>query len=431
MRISQLLILILTLNFQLSFSQRCDLLDHWTIQKSEAIPFAMQHDLFFLNKNTGYSVGVAGSMKITKDGGTTWNILHKNKQSGTNAILKSVYFIDDQIGFVAGEGEDHFVQNIHTDAVFMKTKNGGVSWDKKIIEGINRIHDIKFYDELNGIGLFWSNEREDLVSRTNDGGKTWFSVPTELSSFKIRKIIKAGKFDMLCGQNSEYQAILMTLSETGEVIESHPLPSNNIFNLYFINEKIGFADNKYKTTDGGVSWTGIDFPQFNSLIHFKDENHGFLLNILFELETDGWGCFQRVVGIETFETSDGGRSWKSRKSSNACIIEGINHSPVNDVIYYYGSGFEGKIEFNYNSGSGLQNTPEAFLFPIPCFDHLLIEGDFPPDSKIEIYSSDGKLIHKSEFNFTIKTDYLLPGFYTLKIIHPAYSKSRFHKFIKH
>lgn len=90
-----------------------DFLENWDIQISEYNPgIQKQNDIFFPSDQIGYSVGNAGSIMRTINGGTSWEVIQHyylpeegiNKLAPTKAILESVYFINDSIGF-AGDKE--------------------------------------------------------------------------------------------------------------------------------------------------------------------------------------------------------------------------------------------------------------------------------------------------------------------------------------
>ena len=74
----------------------------------EEIPFAFfvnpaiprdLRDLVFVNANRGVSVGGAGQIRITSNGGETW----ANVNSNTTHRLLSVYFLNENIGWAVGE----------------------------------------------------------------------------------------------------------------------------------------------------------------------------------------------------------------------------------------------------------------------------------------------------------------------------------------
>ena len=74
----------------------------------------------FTNSNTGFAVGISGTILKTTNGGTNW----ENQQSGISPWLHSVYFVDDNTGWAVGDG-----------CTIIKTTNGGVTFvDEKIIE---------------------------------------------------------------------------------------------------------------------------------------------------------------------------------------------------------------------------------------------------------------------------------------------------------
>jgi len=71
-------------------------------------------DLFFLNENTGYSVGYSGEIFKTTNGGVNWSATPFQ----TNSVLNSVTFINNLTGFIGG----------YINAIFLKTTNSGLNW---------------------------------------------------------------------------------------------------------------------------------------------------------------------------------------------------------------------------------------------------------------------------------------------------------------
>ena len=69
-------------------------------------------DIFFLDDNSGYSVGDIGTIVKTTDGGTTWTTLN----SGVTSTLTSIYFTDSLTGYASGNG-----------GVLINTTDGGVT----------------------------------------------------------------------------------------------------------------------------------------------------------------------------------------------------------------------------------------------------------------------------------------------------------------
>ena len=57
------------------------------------------HSVYFINTNTGYSVGEGGTILKTTNGGTNWF----NQSLELTNNLYSVYFINANIGYIVGK----------------------------------------------------------------------------------------------------------------------------------------------------------------------------------------------------------------------------------------------------------------------------------------------------------------------------------------
>jgi len=67
--------------------------------------------LDFINENTGYAAGNIGTVMKTTNGGMNWEL----KNIGFEIILLSIFFIDENTGFVSGGN----------NGTILKTTNGG------------------------------------------------------------------------------------------------------------------------------------------------------------------------------------------------------------------------------------------------------------------------------------------------------------------
>ena len=70
------------------------------------------HDIFFTDRDHGWSVGVAGTVLRTSDGGKRWA-----PQTGGAANWLGVFFVDPQNGWIIGRG-----------GTIRRTTNGGETW---------------------------------------------------------------------------------------------------------------------------------------------------------------------------------------------------------------------------------------------------------------------------------------------------------------
>lgn len=107
------------------------------------------HDLFFINSTTGWAVGRNGNIYKTTNAGASWVL----QPSGTSNELYSVWFVNANLGFAAG------------DNVLLKTTNGGASWSPT---GLNGAEKVVFADA----GTGYAGHGNTLYKTTN-GGQNW------------------------------------------------------------------------------------------------------------------------------------------------------------------------------------------------------------------------------------------------------------------
>jgi hypothetical protein len=74
-------------------------------------------------------VGIFGTILKTMNGGATWNAL----SSGTNNFLWSVYFLDADTGYVAGDG-----------GIILKTTDSGATWIAQLSGTTNSLSSVYF-----------------------------------------------------------------------------------------------------------------------------------------------------------------------------------------------------------------------------------------------------------------------------------------------
>ena len=106
--------------------------------------------------------------------GKTW----EKKNSGTTLHLHSVFFIDENVGYVSSQAMGGCLDaDCDKGSVLLKTTNGGDTWTKTFFPDYTRILSLKFFDALNGIAIIHTpdipNSRDEYVATTSDGGINW------------------------------------------------------------------------------------------------------------------------------------------------------------------------------------------------------------------------------------------------------------------
>lgn len=288
----------------------------WEITKTNLGIDVAPHpcDMYFVNADIGFFVGYWGQIYKTTDAGKSWRM----QRSGTTANLLSVFFLDENTGFVSSQtgGYDE-----DTRCVLLKTIDGGATWEKTSFDDYLAIRCLHFFDRKNGLAIIRlpniSNGKDCVIAKTLDGGANW--ELTNLNGYTaLEKFLCVDDVVFVNGKN---QTILKSedYGNTWESINT-PLQSNTgIYELYFLNENVGFVAGKnrdiYRTNDGGLNWKNIDFP-FHSfgIFHFYNEMEGF--NIASESIYDG-GDFPTYKGCRSYQTHDAGATWNKPELINS------------------------------------------------------------------------------------------------------------------
>jgi hypothetical protein len=94
-----------------------------TWKKTSAPAFrGKQDDVYFIDAEAGWYVNGEGKLYGTKDGGSTWNLLHEKK--GT--FFRTVAFLDEKHGFIGNVGTDYF-PGVTDETALYETRDGGVT----------------------------------------------------------------------------------------------------------------------------------------------------------------------------------------------------------------------------------------------------------------------------------------------------------------
>jgi photosystem II stability/assembly factor-like uncharacterized protein len=130
---------------------------NWTINYETDVGLK---SLFFVNDTIGYAAGgifTGGKIIKTINGGESWF-----EQGSTDpTFLEDIHFLNIDTGFVTGGG--------YNNGIILMTIDGGINWipkDNTFNEKINSIH---FINDTTGFAV---GERPKII-KTSDGGETW------------------------------------------------------------------------------------------------------------------------------------------------------------------------------------------------------------------------------------------------------------------
>ncbi|MCZ6756642.1 MAG: YCF48-related protein, partial [Bacteroidetes bacterium] len=137
----------------------------WQVLPEGPEAIGRHDDVVFINENEGWVVNLSGEIHGTKDGGTTWELLH----SDLFLQYRSTVFVNDRIGFVG---------SLNAGRVLFQTFDGGRNW-------INLTSRIKGTAPQSICGL-WAVDEKTIFGvgayfggpwfvKSEDGGLTWTS----------------------------------------------------------------------------------------------------------------------------------------------------------------------------------------------------------------------------------------------------------------
>ncbi len=337
-------------------------LDKWEITVSALPNVQKQRDVFFVNEEVGFTVGNAGTILKTTNGGKDWFFLEKYYDLTTNdivqgaltkATLLTVFFVDEQVGFVGGDGENIPLSGDNIDAVFLKTTDGGDSWSKQYLAGIHEVKDLHFFDKQNGIGMFLTPDENNYTTyklySSHDGGSTW--EPVLMPNLTVR----SSRFDVSDNclgvwvvEDYFYSKYLRT-TDQGLTWQEVQAPGDDCNSLSFRTALEGYANcdgKSFKTNDGGNTWEEYtdSTPEDASLVEFRPtEADGFAFVGVYDYETGGGEVTAILNSFEVHQTTDGGQTWDKTVIDKECDFTGTRFDLSEEVFYTL--GWEGVNKF--------------------------------------------------------------------------------------
>lgn len=241
-----------------------------------------------------YAVGAAGT--IIKTTGSFWFQL----SSGTTKSLQSVFFLNADTGFVAGDS-----------GTILKTVNSGFTWLPQKSGTIQPLTAIQFINPTKGYAIGLGG----TILFTKDGGATWSAqVSGTTKNLYGMHFFRTGQ-GWVVGQAG---TILYTTgisswapqtSGTTETLQSVHFPDSNYSVGYAVGSGVNYGQSPgviVKALAWGKTWTALktSIPKGFLSVRFIDPYVGYAVGF------DGQVCF----------TGDGGDNWAIRNTQNTTLI---------------------------------------------------------------------------------------------------------------
>lgn len=272
------------------------------------------NSVYFVNSQIGYVAGDSGKILKTINGGVNW--IQQN--SGTTLNLRSIRFFNELTGWVCGGDLISSYPFSYEYGIVLNTTNGGADWVVRIspVIGSNIFHDISIPDANNiymvsgGSAWYWGGSY-GTINKTTNSGSNWLNYifgPGPFIAFKSVDFI-----DMETGWASglwfsdvgAFKSHICKTTNQGNnwvtytIDSSHSLPiqENTFQKLRFLDANTGYFLQFHlrKTSNGGLNWFNTD-----SLSTVNASNFCFCNN------DTGWTVFSSG-GIK--RTNNGGYNW--------------------------------------------------------------------------------------------------------------------------
>jgi len=294
----------------------------WVVQRTGTFEEGF-YEIYFVNYDYGWTID-DGAFFWTVDGGAEW---HKRSLSG--GIWRSIYFLNDSIGFVGG-------------TKIMKTTNSGFTWTVvKDLPQIRLIESFDFLDDSTGFAvggqrLFYNA----IILKTTDVGNTWNEVssPTQDCHYSISayKISETSSRIVIVGNSGT----IFTSTDQGNSWSTQVTNRPHLLDVQFISADLGWISSYariYRTSNGGEDWfyTSVD-PS-----HVED-----YWTIFFADSIRGWTSSGRKIHA----SSDGGITWEEQWESNTPENPWIYSIYFIDKDMGWASGSYGLILSTQNGG---------------------------------------------------------------------------------
>ncbi|MCX6163292.1 MAG: YCF48-related protein [Ignavibacteriae bacterium] len=177
-----------------------------------------------------------------------------SQTSGTSEHLQSVFFVNDMTGWTVGYA-----------GKILKTTNGGTNWISQTSPTSNSLQSVFFVSTIQG----WAVGFDGDIIATGNGGTTWLLQSTG-STTALNSVYFISAFTGWAV--GEFMTILKTTNSGTNWIPllSSSLAVHSVF---FTSSLVGYIAGNgilYKTTNGGLNWTvGISNPaMYLYSVHF-------------------------------------------------------------------------------------------------------------------------------------------------------------------
>jgi photosystem II stability/assembly factor-like uncharacterized protein len=279
------------------------------------------------------------------------------QNSGTSNRLLSVYFLNTELGWAAGD-----------DGTILKTTDGGLNWSAQSLGTLDNVHSIYFSNPLVGWAVLyeWVPDRHGSIIHTTDGGNSW-NVQLTIWGYTFHSIHFSDENN---GWVAGSSGVTYHTTNGGSTwLQQYPNTQGGwLWPIFFIDNNIGWTAGDplfgmFKSTDGGNNWSSTSLPvveRVYSLI-FLDSQTGWL----------------SAAQGQIAKSIDGGTTWENVQSGSSKDLRDIFFLGNNSG---WSVGYEGTVIYSSDGGNNWNDQSSgtsSHLFSVQFVDDQIgwIVGD--------------------------------------------------------
>ncbi len=272
---------------------------------------AALNDVQWLGSKLAFAVGERGTLWKSADAGQTWMFI----PTPTTASLRSVSFLTDQIGYIAGTEFQPFV-GLERGVIYA-TEDGGETWDRCGDTRLSGVKSLRFFTPDDGLAVCTPSPSAPTgIYRTQDGGETWTPLAGPSSSSWSAAYLASPELGILVAKSGQ-----VALIADSQVLPSRlpSLGSRTVHGICLHNADTGWLVGEgglvLNTATGGVVWQSPPTPLPEELRHICDFR-----------SVDARGSGVWIVGAPgsvVWHSPDAGKSWSSQPTSDPSPLRKI------------------------------------------------------------------------------------------------------------
>lgn len=265
-------------------------------------------DIRFSDANTGFSATTGGRILKTTNGGTNWNVI----QLANNLSLSEVANVNSDLWFITEDYNGKILKTTTTGLTwdtlytnlyaptrlefinaqtgfgvckynyFFKTTNGGQNWYVNNSLNFGQNWSMDFIDENTGFAggtKTWKTTNGGLNWDSISFGQSYYSADIQFVNSTTGFIAANRRYNY---NNNTYVGIVLKTTNTGLTWNEITIPNTSIDDIYFVNERIGYAlgYDLFKTTNSGNSWFQLctsNYSNTPTVSYFTDSLTGYIV----------------------------------------------------------------------------------------------------------------------------------------------------------